>query len=153
MTCTQHLALVGVLFCFGCAGARPANLGVKDGKLPSCPASPNCVSSQSPDPAHAVEPLHYSVPPPQAMADLKQILAGMKRSQIITETDPYIHVEFTSLIFRFVDDVEFYQDTKNRVIQVRSASRLGYSDLGVNRRRVETIREKWRALQGEGGGK
>jgi uncharacterized protein (DUF1499 family) len=129
----------------GCAGVRPAGLGIKDGKLAPCPSTPNCVSSQSSEREHAVEPLMFARTVTAAHEALKKIILGMKRSQIITETGSYIHAEFTSAIFRFVDDVEFWFDENAKVIHVRSASRLGHSDLGVNRKRVEDIRARWNA--------
>ena len=124
----------------GCTSTRPMNLGVHDGKLAPCPASPNCVSSQSKDRDHSIEPLRYTGSPGEAMDRLQKIIIGMERSRIITETGSYIHAEFTSALFRFVDDVEFFLDERAAVIQVRSSSRIGYSDLGVNRKRVEDIR-------------
>jgi uncharacterized protein (DUF1499 family) len=140
------LSLAVGVFIAGCSGVRPANLGVKDGKLAPCPSSPNCVSSQSTDKEHAVEPLRYTAPTPQAMAALKKVILGMKRSRIADEYNSYIHAEFTSALWRFVDDVEFYVDANVKVIHLRSASRLGKSDLGVNRKRVEEIRAAWTAL-------
>jgi uncharacterized protein (DUF1499 family) len=124
----------------GCTGTRPMNLGVHDGKLAPCPASPNCVSSQSTDKDHAVEPFMFSGTPAEAMADLKKVLSGMPRVRIVTATDTYLHAEFTSALFRFVDDVEFCFDGSTGTIQLRSASRVGSSDLGVNRKRVEHLR-------------
>ncbi len=128
----------------GCTGVRPANLGVKDGKLAPCPSSPNCVSSQGSDTAHAIEPLSFTGTVAGAHAALRTIILSMKRSKIITDTDSYIRAEFTSAIFRFVDDVEFWFDGNAKVIHVRSASRIGHSDLGVNRERVEEIRARWK---------
>ncbi len=128
-----------------CAGARPLNLGLKNGKLAPCPSSPNCVSSQSTDKEHAIEPLTYSGGAKEAMARLGEIIRGMPRAQVISEKDGYLYAEFTSLIFRFVDDVEFFPDDSAKRIHVRSASRLGSSDLGVNRKRVEAIRNIWNA--------
>jgi uncharacterized protein (DUF1499 family) len=127
----------------GCTGVRPSNLGVRDGKLAPCPFTPNCVSSQSSDREHAVEPLRYSAASREAMAKLKTIIREMPRAVMVTEMENYLHVEFTSLIFRFVDDVEFSLDDTAKLIHVRSASRLGKSDLGVNRKRVEAIRKAW----------
>jgi uncharacterized protein (DUF1499 family) len=129
----------------GCTGGRPENLGVRDGKLPPCPPSPNCVSSQSTDNEHAVEPFPYSSSMPEAIAGLRKIILQMKRTKIVTETKNYLHAEFASAIWRFVDDVEFSFDDHAKLIQVRSASRLGYSDFGVNRKRVEAIRTAWQA--------
>jgi uncharacterized protein (DUF1499 family) len=124
------------------AGKRPDNLGVRDSKLAPCPITPNCVSSQSADAVHQIEPLTYQSTPEQAMAQLKQLIQSLPRTKIITETNNYIYAEFTIPIVGFVDDVEFYLDADAHVIHVRSASRLGQSDLGVNRRRIETIRAK-----------
>jgi len=139
------LLLIPVLsiFAIGCTGVRPSDLGVKEGRLAPCPASPNCVSSQSREKEHAIEPILFTGEVAKAHEELERVIFGMKRSVIIAETDNYIHAEFTSALFRFVDDVEFWFDEKGSQIHVRSASRLGYSDLGVNRKRVESIRSLW----------
>ena len=126
-----------------CSGTRPANLGVTNGLLAPCPSSPNCVSSQARDPEHSVAPLVYTSSSAEAMAKLKRIMQAMPRTLIVTETPVYLHAEFTSIVMRFVDDVEFSLDESTRAINLRSASRLGKSDLGVNRKRVEEIRSKW----------
>jgi uncharacterized protein (DUF1499 family) len=141
-TTTKILFLAFALFVAGCSGVR-ANLGMKDGRLAPCPASLNCVSSQSSDRDHAVEPLTYGGAASSAMEDLKFVLRGMKRARIVTEQDLYLHAEFTSALFRFVDDVEFFINEPLQTIEVRSASRVGRSDLGVNRKRVEEIRVRW----------
>lgn len=130
---------------FSFSGSRPSNLGVKDGKLAACPVSPNCVNSQTPDSdaEHHIAPLSYSGSPSEAIARLKGIITAMPRTQIIAESDNYLYAEFTSALMGFVDDVEFYVDEAAGVVQVRSASRLGQSDLGVNRKRIEEIRAKF----------
>lgn len=110
-------------------------------QLPACPDRPNCVSSQSADAAHAIEPISYRDTPEAALARLRSILADMPRTTIKKEQAGYLHAEVRSRVFRFVDDVEFLLDADHRLIHVRSASRTGYSDLGVNRRRVERIRK------------
>ncbi|MBR8828047.1 MAG: DUF1499 domain-containing protein [Gomphosphaeria aponina SAG 52.96 = DSM 107014] len=120
---------------FNFAGKRPHNLGVKEGKLTPCPGSPNCVNSQSSDPQAKIEPL-----PPVAIAVLRKIIEGMERTKIIEERENYLYAEFKTKLMGFVDDVEFYLDQDADVIHVRSASRLGQSDLGVNRKRIEAIR-------------
>ena len=119
------------------SGKRPDNLGVKDGKLAPCRGTPNCVNSQSDFPLFKIDPL-----PLVAMADLKKVVEGMEGSRIIESTDNYLLAEYTSKLMGFVDDVEFYLDSSANVTHVRSASRLGKSDLGVNRKRVEEIRAK-----------
>ncbi len=132
----------------GCGGSVPKDLGVKNDRLADCPPSPNCVSSRSLDAGHAVDPLTYSTDAVSAMSALKDIIAHMKRTHIRTETKRYLHVEFTSALFRFVDDVEFLIDEQTRTIHVRSASRIGHSDLGANRKRVELIRTLWHRKNG-----
>jgi len=134
-----------VLFLKGFSGMRPVNLGVKDGHLALCPVNPNCVSSESRDRIHFVEPLRYSSTTSEAMADLKRIILQLKRSKIVIEADNYLSVECRSAVWRFVDDVEFSFDDVAKIINVRSASRIGKSDLGVNRKRIETIRAAWNA--------
>ncbi len=128
-------------------GKRPNNLGVRDGKLAPCPNTPNCVSSQSSDAEHSIETLTYTSTPAEAMADVKTVIQAMKKTKIITESKNYLYAEFTSAIMGFVDDVEFYLDEDTKLIHVRSASRLGQSDLGVNRKRIESIRTKLKELR------
>ena len=124
------------------SGTRPDNLGVNNGKLAACPNSPNCVSSQSPssDETHFIQPLKYTSTPEKALADLKATIESEDRTKIIEESPDYLYAEFKSALMGFVDDVEFYLDSSSNTIHVRSASRLGQSDLGVNRKRIETIR-------------
>ncbi len=130
---------------FSFSGKRPANLGIQSGKLAVCPNSPNCVSSQATtgDSEHHIAPIAYKSAPSEVITKLKSVLESMERTQVITETGDYLYVEFTSALMGFVDDVEFYVDPSTPgQLQVRSASRLGQSDLGVNRKRVEEIRAK-----------
>lgn len=123
------------------SGTRPDNLGVKDGHLALCPSTPNCVVSQGGDDSHAIAPLTYSGDLAVAMTALAQVVADQPRSEIVEQTDAYLYAEFSSRLMGFVDDMEFYSDPANPgVIQVRVAARLGESDFGVNRDRVETIR-------------
>ena len=129
----------------GCSGTTP-NLGINNGKLLSCPPSPNCVSSQATDNEHFIEPLHYQGTQQAAQQHLLQILKSEARTKIVTEEEHYLRAEFTSALLGFVDDVEFYfpeQAAGEKIIHVRSASRIGYSDLGVNRERLERIRAKF----------
>ena len=108
--------------------------------LAPCPASPNCVSSLATDAAHSTEPLSFTGDATLAWQRLKSALGTESRLSIVEDTGSYLHAEARSLVFRFVDDVEFVLDPDAGLIQVRSASRVGYSDFGVNRRRVERIR-------------
>ena len=134
------LVMIGCMMTLSCAGSRPDNLGIADGRLAKCPDSPNCVNSQTTDEKHSITPFTYDGSREEAFDRLKQAVSGLKRTQIVEERDDYLRIECTSALFRFVDDVEFYFPEEN-VIHVRSASRLGYSDLGVNRKRVEKIRQ------------
>jgi uncharacterized protein (DUF1499 family) len=125
---------------FKFSGQRPANLGVHAGKLVPCPNTPNCVSSFSTDAEHAIAPIALSDNAAESFQKLRAVVEAQPRTQIIESTDTYLYAEFASALMGFVDDVEFYLDREANVIQVRSASRLGQSDLGVNRKRIETIR-------------
>lgn len=133
---------------FSFSGTRPTNLGVTNGKLAACPNSPNCVSSQlaESDTTHYIAPLSFQASGRQAIAALKSVVEGMERTEILNSTDDYFYAEFTTPIMGFVDDVEFYVDEAAKLIHVRSASRLGESDMGLNRKRVEEIRAKFAAL-------
>lgn len=124
---------------FHFSGTRPDNLGLSNGHLGGCPASPNCVSSQSTD-FHNIAPLHYTTDREAALAKLLNVIKSQPNSEVIKAEDGYIYSEFTSKIMGYVDDVEFYAPPDQQIIEVRSASRLGESDLGVNRQRIETIR-------------
>lgn len=134
---------VEVASIFSFSGEQPKNLGVKEGKLAKCPQTPNCVSSQSKDVTHKVDPLGYESSQKEALNKLKTIIEETENAEMIDVTDNYLYAQYTSRIMGFVDDVEFYFDSQNPVIHVRSASRLGESDLGVNRRRIESIREQF----------
>jgi uncharacterized protein (DUF1499 family) len=148
-TWTKLLWLVPVLM-VGCSGTRPSTLGVKEGRLAPCPDSPNCVSSQSADAKHGIDPIAYTTSVEEARNRLEKIVRAMPRTKAVRLEEDYICLECSSRLFRFVDDVEFWFDDASKVIHCRSASRKGYSDLGVNRKRVERIREQFSAA-GQGG--
>ncbi len=121
----------------GCAGTAPINLGVNDNRLAPCPSSPNCVCSYDKDEGHAIPAIALS----GSMEDTKTaLLAALETmgAEVVSTQGPYVRSEFTSSLMGFVDDVEFYIEASG--IQVRSASRLGHSDFGANRKRIESIR-------------
>ncbi len=126
-----------------CSTDQTIKTGAPSDRLSPCPDSPNCVSSLSEDESHHVAPLTYNGPLEEAREKLISVINSMKRSKVVIAEDYYIHATFTSFLFRFVDDVEFSFDDARKIIDVRSASRTGYSDLGVNRRRVEEIRQRF----------
>jgi len=115
---------------------RPTNLGVNNGFLAPCKRSPNCVSSQA-DPA---DHQHYIAPLKASMDEVRKAVEGLPRTRIVLAHSNYLYAEFRSKLLGFVDDVEFFFD--GALVQVRSASRLGRRDFGVNRARVEQIRRR-----------
>ena len=125
---------------FSLAGRRPSNLGVSDSQLAPCPPTPNCVSSDASDPVHHVAPLALRGDPHEGWNAIRQVVAAWPRTRIVTGTDEYLHAECRSTLLGFVDDLELHLRREPAVVAVRSASRLGFSDLGVNRRRIESLR-------------
>jgi uncharacterized protein (DUF1499 family) len=123
-------------------GKRPPDLGVTGGRLKPAPKSPNAVSSQAEDVQHKIAPLSYQTLQVQAIETLAKIIEATPRTHIITRSTDYLYAEYESALLGFVDDVEFYFEPRTKLVQVRSASRLGYSDFGVNRARVEDIRRR-----------
>ncbi|HYA29699.1 MAG TPA: DUF1499 domain-containing protein [Acidobacteriota bacterium] len=117
-------------------------MGIKDGRLASCPSSPNCVSSDAPDSAHSIAPFQLSVPAGDAWRVLRTTLENAPRTKIVTASEDYLHAECSSAVFGFVDDLELHLRPPQNIIAVRSASRLGYGDFGVNRKRVEALRQQ-----------
>ena len=112
----------------------------KHERFAPCPNSPNCISSKSDDSSHAIEPLHYDGEE-HPFPILLSVIENIPRTSLITQEGNYIHVEFRSMLFSFVDDVEFSYDAEKHLIHMRSASRSGYFDFGANRKRLERIRK------------
>lgn len=127
-------------FALGIYSWKRPKLGLVDGRLTDCPHPGNCVGSQATGNS-AMPPLPFSTTPRDAWATLERVLGKFHRAKILSKTENYMHVEFTSTVFRFVDDVEFLLDAQSKQIHFRSASRVGRSDLGVNRKRMQQIRE------------
>ena len=117
----------------------------RHGRLAACPDSPNCVSSDAGDPAHRVPPFKINLPAKEAWRLAKEAVKDIPRTTITEVTDVILHAECRSLVFRFVDDLELELRADKGIIAVRSASRKGHSDFGVNRRRVEDLRERLRS--------
>ena len=132
------------------AGTPPSNLGVRDGRLARPSATPNSVSSQArlwpdhPQGEYAdIAPLALlRSDGPATIAKLKTLLATEPGATLIDSRADYLYVQYTTRLLKFVDDVEFWFDPANKVIQVRSASRIGRSDFGVNRQRIEALRQR-----------
>lgn len=142
------LLLAGQLGLF--QGSPPPDLGVKNGRLRPPASTPNSVSSQTAlYPGHpqaqyaAIAPLDYQGDARASMAKLVQVLQALPGTVIVSQTDDYLYAQSTTSLLRFTDDLEFWLDTRRHTIEVRSASRIGRHDLGVNRQRIETIREQF----------
>lgn len=135
------IAVAGIMLS-ACSGTRPAHIGIQPGgKLLPCPDTPNCVTSFAPveDKIHYVEPFAAD---DAAWQRLRRILTDMPRIKIIKQDENYLKAEATTRIWRFVDDLEFLYRPEYSLIHVRSASRIGRSDFGVNRKRIEQIRRQ-----------
>ena len=137
--------LVSLPLLTGCASTMP-DQGINNGKLTPCPKTPNCVNSQAVGEKQYIQPFRFAGTRQEARARLLQILDSSKRTKIMTAQENYIRAEFTSALFRFVDDVEFYllnEQGGETIIHIRSASRIGSYDLGTNRKRMERIRSRF----------
>ena len=119
--------------------------GLVGGKLTKCPDKPNCVCTEfNADVEHYIDPVDFS------QTTTAEVLSGLKNSiekmggSIQAENDNYLAATFTSSIFRFVDDLEIRVDMEQNLIHLRSASRVGHSDRGVNRERAERLKILYR---------
>jgi len=134
-------AAATLFFALALMNQPPGALGIADGQLAACPNSPNCVSTFSLSSEHQMDPIPFRGSTDQLVEKLKSIVGQLPRTRVVHQTHNYLHVECRSFWFGFVDDVEFLIDAEQKLIQFRSASRVGYSDLGVNRRRMETLQK------------
>jgi uncharacterized protein (DUF1499 family) len=135
--------LAALMIMWGCSIKPGDNPGSKNGKLKPCSESPNCVSTQAQDSRHAMLPLPFIGTKDQSKQKIIDILKRMQRSKISEISECYIRAQFRSRLFRFVDDVEFLFDDAARSVHFRSASRSGYYDFGVNRRRMNEISKRY----------
>ena len=138
------LLIICVILPLAACSSNEVTTGIKDNRFTPCPGTPNCVSSDATDEEHRVAPYRLKVAPQQAWHGLQNVIAAQPRKRLVSVDDAYMHVEFISAVFRFVDDVEFHLRSDDGIIAVRSASRTGSNDLGVNRERVENIRDALR---------
>ena len=145
--CALGLILVAPLSAYS-GESHLVTIALNEHQLAPCPTSPNCVSSHASAESQRVDALRYDVDRAQAQVHLLRVLNEMARVKITRAEATYVHAEFRSALFGFVDDVEFHFDAPGS-IQVRSASRVGYSDFGVNRARVDLIRDRFAALAGQ----
>ncbi len=134
--------MLGLMILTGC-NADSLTAGLQDGKLRPCPDKPNCVCTQDPAERHRVEPIRYAGAQDEALEKLLMIVRHMDQSTLVAAEPNYIHAEFRSAFFEFVDDVEFLLDDGAKLIHFRSAARTGYYDFNVNRKRMEEIRKQF----------
>jgi uncharacterized protein (DUF1499 family) len=135
----KYLAYLGLIAMTLSTTSQAAETSLK---LAPCPNTPNCVSSQASDSSHYIAPFKIKGKAEDAWTALKQALAGQKHTVIVEASNDSLHAEATSLVFRFVDDIHAIRDADAKLIHIRSASRVGYSDLGVNRKRIEALRQQ-----------
>ena len=119
--------------------------GVENGRLAPCPEKPNCAGSDATTGRHYIAPYRLQAEPQAAWRLLQEVISSLPRTEVIKNTSGYLHAESKSRLFGFVDDLEFHLRPEEKIIAVRSASRIGYWDLGVNRKRLEEIRALLRA--------
>ena len=125
--------------------SKPETVGLRDNSLQNCGSKPNCVCSLQNDSVHGIAPFQIRENVNSSMEKLSKIIQSMNGARIISSQDGYLYAEFKTSFFGFIDDVEFHVNESANRIEVRSASRLGYSDLGLNRSRLESIRKKYLA--------
>lgn len=149
LTTRLTILLFVVLLVTACTGGPEPMTAIFDQEgnatLAPCPDSPNCVSTMETDELHGIEPLPFRGDATATMSALLTVVEQMKRTTIIKQTDSYLHVEYRTLL-GFVDDVEFVLDGEREIVNFRSASRVGYGDMGVNRNRMEEFRSIYEGL-------
>jgi uncharacterized protein (DUF1499 family) len=135
--------MIALMTLAGCRETVAETTGPKDGKLRPCPDKRSCICTQDPAEQHRVEPIRYAVAQDEAREKLLGIIRHMTQSTLVKADPDYIHVEFRSAFFEFVDDVEFLFDDGAKLIHFRSAARTGSYDFNVNRKRMEDIRKRF----------
>jgi uncharacterized protein (DUF1499 family) len=135
--------MIALMTLTGCQKTDAQATGPKDGKIRPCPDKRNCVCTQDPVEQHRIEPLRYDVTQDEARDKLLGVIRHMERSTLVQVDPDYIHAEFRSAFFEFVDDVEFLFDDSAKLIHFRSAARTGSYDFNVNRKRMEEIRKRF----------
>ena len=137
------LILFGGLLFLGAWSRANRPETVNNGKIGELTGKPNCVSSLSPDPKLLIDPIAYQSDEREVWGELIAAVESIPKTEIITNKPPYLYAEIYSKVFGFADDLEILQDEEKKVFHVRSASRVGYSDMGANRKRVELLRKSF----------
>jgi len=134
--------LLLTIILWGCSGSPTERQNSESSGFLDCPDTPNCVSSLAKNLKYRVEPFKLKNDPKTSWDIVKKTVELLPRTKVVSADNNDIHAECKSLIFRFVDDLTLHLTPSNGIIHIRSASRIGYSDLGVNRRRIENLRKK-----------
>ncbi|MEE4253599.1 MAG: DUF1499 domain-containing protein [Desulfuromusa sp.] len=141
MTYTYRIAKPFILLLpFLLAACSSTSVGAQASQLKPCPSSPNCVSTEAAQDKQQISPFRIKGSVVVAWEELQRQVENLPRTKIVAVSDEYLHAECRSALFRFVDDLEFQLRPEQGIIAIRSAARTGYSDFGVNRKRVETLR-------------
>jgi uncharacterized protein (DUF1499 family) len=143
---TSHIAArrLGLAVALCTVGPVPVGFMASDFALPPCPASPNCVSTEATRESQRIPTVPFTDDAASAQRRARAALAAEPRTTVTVDEPGHLHAECKSFVFRFVDDVDIVVDASARVFRFRSASRVGESDLGVNRRRVERLASRLR---------
>jgi uncharacterized protein (DUF1499 family) len=141
----KYLLILSLVLLVGCSATPQKETGIVEGSFYPCPTSPNCVSSMAPkEDSHYIEPIVYNnITRDLAKIKILTILKTLKNTTVVEDRDEYIHAEVRSSFFKFIDHVEFYLPKDQNIIHVRSLAKSGYSDFGVNRKRMEKIRVRF----------
>lgn len=141
------LTIISVVVVIGCAGSQIVDDMKQQDSLNACPDSPNCVSSESQESRHAVDPMQLKGQSDTEWAQVLEVVGLLPRVSVVTAAEHYLHATFKSRLFGFIDDLELKLDPQINMISIRSASRSGKYDFGVNRRRVESLRKQLKAAE------
>jgi len=136
------LSVILMAFLLGCSGQKLDVIAMDNERIIGCSSRPNCVSTEAEDARHLIAPFLLKGDTTAGWNAIRSIIASMPRTKIIKTTDHYLHAECRSRVFGFIDDLELKLDPAASIIKIRSASRIGYSDFGVNRRRIEALRQQ-----------
>ena len=134
-------SMVIAVFVLTCSNPKSGEDSARFESMADCPDRPNCVSSEAQDAKHTIDPFRLKGNPAAGWDAIVSVVVNLPRSEVVKQTDRYLHTECKSRLFGFVDDLELRLDPMTGVVAIRSASRVGYSDWGVNRRRVEALRQ------------
>lgn len=140
------LLAIGVtllLFVMGMVSRSGEPPGLQNDRLSGCPDRPNCVCSEyAGDRDHYIEPVSLPAGAEAEVTQLARRVIGEMGGRVVAEREDYLAATFRSALFGFMDDLELRVDTEGQLLHIRSASRVGYSDSGVNAKRVEQLKQR-----------